>query len=247
MTLDTRPLGYRDDAARLSGVVVTDVTRHGKRPGVLVFHGGAGLDDHARGRARLFAEAGFVALACDMYGEGVAGRDAIMRQVLALRDDRELVRRRAGRALEALSKHAEVDGRIAAVGYCLGGMVALELARGGAALAATVSVHGTLETPRPAAPGAVRGPILVCHGALDPHVPMAQVAAFVDEMTHAGADCQVIVYGTAMHGFTHETATGQQPGVRYDETTDRRSRIAIDRFLREAFGEPLPSSIGGGD
>jgi dienelactone hydrolase len=235
MALNTRQLAYRDEDARLNGFLAVDPTRGDKRPGILVVHGGAGLDDHARGRARRFAEAGFVAFACDMYGEAVVGRDAIMRHVMELRNNRDMLRRRASRAMDVLAQHPDVDGRIAAVGYCLGGMVALELARGGAALAGTVSVHGSLDTPHPAAPSTVRGKILVCHGALDPHVPMTQVTTFAEEMTHAGVDYQLIIYGTAMHGFTHETATGQQPGVRYDEAADRRSLVAIDGFLREVF------------
>ena len=235
MAIETRQHAYRDEDARLTGFLAVDSARTDKRPGILVVHGGAGLDDHACGRARRFAEAGFVAFACDMYGEDVVGRDAIMRHVTELRNNRDMLRRRARKAIEVLTQHPQVDGRIAAVGYCLGGMVVLELARGGAALAGTVSVHGSLDTPRPAEPNTVQGKILVCHGALDPHVPISQVNAFVEEMKHAGVDYQLIIYGTAMHGFTHETATGQQPGVLYDEAADRRSLVAIDGFLREAF------------
>lgn len=122
-----------------------------------------------------------------------------------------------------------------AVGYCFGGMTVLELARSGAALAGAVSVHGSLETPRPAEPSAVQGKILVCHGALDPHVPMTQVTAFTEEMKHAGVDYQLLIYGSAMHGFTHETAAGQQPGVAYHALTDARSSAAIGAFLGEIF------------
>lgn len=235
MTLETQPMAYFDESVRLEGFLALDAARRDKRPGILVVHGGAGLDDHARGRARRFAEAGFVVFACDMYGEGITGRDAIVRHVVELRNDRDMLRRRAQPAIEILSRHPQVDGRIAAVGYCFGGMAVLELARGGAALAATVSVHGGLETSRPAQPSAVQGRILVCHGALDPHVPMTQVTAFTEEMKHAAADYQLIIYGSAMHGFTHETATGQQPGVAYHARTDARSSVAIQTFLDEAF------------
>ena len=99
----------------------------------------------------------------------------------------------------------------------------------------TVSVHGSLDTPRPAEPSAVRGKILVCHGALDPHVPMTQVTTFTEEMKHAGVDYQLIVYGSAMHGFTHETATRQQPGVAYHAPSDARSSAAIGTFFDEIF------------
>jgi dienelactone hydrolase len=130
-----------------------------------------------------------------------------------------------------------VDGRIAAVGYCFGGMTVLEVARGGAPLSGVVSVHGSLAAMAPTAPGSIAAKILVCHGALDPHVPMSQVTGFADEMNTAGADWQLIVYGRALHGFTHETATGREtPGVAYDAAADARSRTAIEAFLREAMG-----------
>ena len=235
MTLETQQVAYRDGDARLNGFLAVDAARRDKRPGILVVHGGAGLDDHARGRARRFAEAGFVVFACDMYGDGITSRDAIVRHVVELRSNRDRLRRRAQPAIDILSRHPQVDGRIAAVGYCFGGMTVLELARGGAALAGAVSVHGSLETPRPAEPSGVQSKILVCHGALDPHVPMTQVATFAEEMKHAGVDYQLNIFGSAMHGFTHETANGQQPGVAYHAQTDRRSSVAIAAFLGEIF------------
>jgi dienelactone hydrolase len=238
--LETGQVAYVDEDARLNGFLALDPARGDRRPGILVIHGGGGLDDHARGRARRFAEAGFVAFACDMYGDGIIGREAIVRHVMHLRNNREALRQRAQPAIDILMRHPKVDGRIAAVGYCFGGMAVLELARSGAALTGTVSVHGSLEASRPAEPSAVQGRILVCHGALDPHVPMTQVAAFADEMKHAGVDYQLIVYGGAMHGFTHETATGQQPGVAYHARSDVRSTAAIRSFFDEIFSDPRP-------
>jgi dienelactone hydrolase len=236
MRLDTEPIVYRDGDARLHGFLAIDRDRAGKRPGVLVVHGGAGVDDHARGRARRFAESGFVVFACDMYGDGVTGnRERVMRQIGDLRSNRTALSRRVQPAIEILSARPEVDGRIAAVGYCLGGMIVLEYARSGATIGGVVSVHGGLETTNPAEPSSIRARMLICHGALDPHVPMSQVTAFAEEMTHAGADYQLIVYGNAMHGFTHESATGQQPGVRYHAQTDARSSAAIQAFFREVF------------
>jgi dienelactone hydrolase len=234
--IETTPLHYRDADASLTGLLVRDAAIQRRRPGILVMHGGAGLDEHARGRARRFAEAGFVVVACDMYGDAVAGdRARIVRHIAELRANRDALRRRAQPAVDILSSHPEVDGRIAAVGYCFGGMAALELARSGAPLDAVVSVHGSLGTVQPAQPASMHAKILVCHGALDPHVPMAQVAAFTEEMTRAGADYQVIVYGSAMHGFTHENATGQQPGVAYHAQSDRRSSAAIQAFFDDVL------------
>jgi dienelactone hydrolase len=236
MRLETEPIVYRDGDARLTGFLAIDAERAGKRPSVLIVHGGAGVDDHARGRARRFAEAGFVAFACDMYGEGVTGnRERIVRHIGELRANRGAIVRRVQAASDILLSRPEIDGRMAAVGYCFGGMIVLEYARSGAAISAVVTVHGNLETTTPATPSSIRARILVCHGALDPHVPMSQVTAFAGEMKHAGADYQLIVYGNATHGFTHETATGQQPGVLYDAQTDARSSAAIHGFFGEVF------------
>ena len=235
----TSAVEYTDADTRLTAFVAVDVAHAGPRPGVLVVHGGAGLDEHARGRARQMAALGYVALACDMYGEGVAGdRDRIMAAIASLRSEPGRLVRRAMAGVERLLSHPLVDGRVAAVGYCFGGLTVLELARAGAALKGVVSVHGTLTTSAPAAPGGITAHVLVCHGALDPHVPTAQVTAFADEMRDAGADWQLNVYGRAVHGFTHEEADGvRMPGVRYDAASDRRSSAAIRLFLEEAFEE----------
>jgi len=202
----------------------------------MVVHGGAGLDAHAEGRARRLAAMGYVAFACDMYGDGVAGhRDRIIGTIQMLRADRQRLCRRAEAGLRVLSSQLQADGRVAVVGYCFGGLVALELARAGSELAGVVSVHGSLATAERAKPGAITSPILVCHGALDPHNPPPEIAAFVDEMNAATADWQLVVFGGAFHGFTHEDATGQTPGVRYDARADARSSAAIDAFLQQAF------------
>ena len=128
-----------------------------------------------------------------------------------------------------------VDGRVAAVGYCFGGMTVLELARGGADLMGAISVHGTLKTAQRCQAGAVKAKILVCHGALDPHVPTDQVTDFIAEMTAAATDWQLIVYGGALHGFTHE-GDSPIPGVAYNALADARSLNAIRDFLTELFG-----------
>ncbi len=237
MSVTTEPLTYADGDARLHGVLAIDSDLTHKRPGILVVHGGAGVDDHARGRARRFAEAGYVTFACDMYGDGVAGNgERIRSHIGELRNNRQALVRRVQPAIDILLSRDDVDSRVAVVGYCFGGLVALEYARSGAPVSGVVSVHGTLSTTSPAGPSSIRARILVCHGALDPHVPMAHATAFAEEMKTAGADYQMIVYGNAMHGFTHETATGQQPGVLYSAQADKRSSTAIQQFLHEVFG-----------
>jgi dienelactone hydrolase len=178
-----------------------------------------------------------------MFGRGVAGhRERTMAALLALRDDPAALVCRGAAGLAALAACAETAGPgLAVVGFCFGGLAALALARSGQAdLAAVVTMHGSLATTVPAAPGAVRARLLVARGAQDPHVPLSDVTAFADEMTRAGADWQVNIYGGAMHGFTHQHAVpGAQPGVAYDAAADERSFAAARDFLADA---PLPEA-----
>jgi dienelactone hydrolase len=126
--------------------------------------------------------------------------------------------------------------RLAAIGYCFGGAAVLELARSGAPLAAVVSFHGLLTTEEPAQPGAIQARILACTGAKDPLVPLADVAAFQEEMAAVEADWQLIVYGQALHSFTNRNVRGMgDPRMDYDPSADRQSWAAALMFLDEAM------------
>jgi dienelactone hydrolase len=243
MAVATRMVTYNDQKTALTGVLAWDDAAGQPLPGLLLVHGGAGLDDHAKGQAQRYAAHGYAVLACDMFGEGVAGnRERVMACLLGLRDDPQRLSQRAQAGLTAMATCPEVDGRFAAVGFCFGGLTVLTLARSGADLMGVVSIHGSLATAQPTAPGAVMAKVLVCHGALDPHVPMADVMSFAEEMTGAGADWRLIMYGGALHGFTHEHAIpGATPGVAYDKRADQRSFLAARAFLAEAL-KPGPAS-----
>jgi dienelactone hydrolase len=208
-------------------------------PGVLVVHEGGGINDHPRWRARLLAELGYVALACDLYGNGERITDASRRneRMAELRNPPSRLRRRAQIALDALAAHPEVDPtRLAAIGYCFGGMTVLELARSGAPLKGVVSFHGLLSTQLPAQPGAIKAKVLACTGAEDPLVPPDHVAAFVEEMRASGCDWQLVTYAHAGHGFTRKDASSLGiPGIAYDERADARSWAAMKAFLEEIF------------
>jgi dienelactone hydrolase len=235
MQIATQQANYRDGDVSLSGIFFWDESQNTKRPGVLVVHGGPGLDDHPKNRAKRFAELGYVAFACDMYGEGVAGnRERTMATITELRAEPDRIPRRANAAIEVLRSHPLTDGRIAAVGYCFGGMSVLELARTGVPLKGVVSVHGSYDTKRPAAPDSIKAKILVCHGALDPHVPMTQLTTFADEMKTANTDWQAVIFGNAMHAFTHE-GLPSLPGVAYHAPSDARCWRAIESFFAEIF------------
>jgi dienelactone hydrolase len=235
MSPTASPLHYTDHGTPLTGALYRGDAELREQPGILLVHGGAGLDVHAREQAERWAALGYVVLAGDMYGDGVAGnRDRVVAAVTALRDDPALLVRRGEAGLARL--RPETDGRVAVIGYCFGGMAALTLARAGLDLEAAVSIHGSLTTSRPADVGGVKASVLVCHGASDPHVPMEHVAAFCREMEDAGADWRITIYGGAVHGFTHRHATpGGTPGVAYDERADRRSFTDVRRFLTETL------------
>jgi dienelactone hydrolase len=242
VNIATRDLSYRDLDTPLTGLFCWNEAQEGPRPGILLIHGGTGLDAHAREQACRYAALGYAVLACDMFGRGIAGdRERVMACLLALRDDQDRLVRRGQAGLAALAGCPEAAGPAAAVGFCFGGMAALALARAGTnlagpALAAVVSIHGSLATSAPARPGAVTAKILACHGAADPHVPPADVAAFAAEMNDAGADWQLVMYGRAQHGFTHQHAVpGAMPGVAYDRLADERSFAAVRAFLAEAL------------
>ena len=237
MAIATRAVHYDDQETVLTGVLAWDDAAPLPLPGLLLVHGGAGLDDHAKGQARRYAGHGYAVLAGDMFGEGVAGdRERVMACLTGLRDDPPGLARRAQAGLAALAGCPEVDGRLAAVGFCFGGLAVLTLARSGADLLGVVSMHGSLATTMPAQPG-MKAKVLACHGALDPHVPLADVTRFAEEMGQAQADWQLIMYGGAMHGFTHEHAVpGAIPGVAYDPLADQRSFLAARTFLAQALG-----------
>ena len=228
---------YRDLDTPLTGVLCRDETLPGVRPGILLIHGGAGLDEHAREQARRYAALGYIVLAGDMFGDGVAGnRDRVIGCLTTLRDDPPLMVRRVQAGLAALARCPGTDGRVAAIGFCFGGLAVLTLARSGEPIAAAVSIHGSLATSRRAEPGTIRARLLVCHGALDPHVPLSDVTAFAEEMNGAATDWQLIMYGGALHGFTHaRTIPGAIPGVGYDPLADTRSFAATSSFLTEIF------------
>jgi dienelactone hydrolase len=233
--VDEQAVPYRDGDTSCTGVLCRPAGQAGPHPGILLLHGGAGLDAHARGQARRYAALGYVVFAADLYGDGVAGdRQRVMARVTGLRDDPDLLVRCGRAALAVLAGAPGVADRHAAVGFCFGGLAALALARAGTPLAGAVSVHGTLATVAPAEPGAVTARLLVCHGARDPHVPMTQVTEFAAEMDRAAADWQLNVYGGAEHGFTHEHAVpGETPGVAYHPATDARSFADIRAFLTD--------------
>ena len=238
--MKTQEIEYHADGARLIGYLAVDDTRSGKRPGVLVAPEGGGLVDLTKTIARRLAELGYVAFAMDYYGDGkpLSDRNQVMPRINAFMAEPSTIRARAAEALAVLAGQPECDpGKLAATGYCFGGTTVLELARSGADLKAVVGFHSGLGTTRPAEPGVVRPKILTCIGACDPIIPADQRQAFEAEMTAAGVDWQMNVYGEAGHSFTNP-ASGNlgMPGFAYHAETDRRSWAAMRDLFDETLG-----------
>jgi dienelactone hydrolase len=233
----TDDLEYHQDGKRYVGHLALPDGDH-TVAGVLVCHEGPGLDDHAKDVAHRLAGLGYAAFALDYHGDGVPVPLAEVRARLTpLRDSPELTRAVGRAGLDQLTAQSRVDAsRVAAIGFCFGGTMALELARDGAALRAVVGFHSGLATTAPAAPGAIQGSILACIGADDPMIPVDQRNAFEDEMRTAGADWRLQVYGGAVHSFTNRAADAMGvPAIRYHEPTDRRSWHAMVELFDETL------------
>ena len=238
--IQTKEVEYRESGTVLKGFIAWDDAVAGKRPGVLVVHEWWGLNDHARNQARRLAEAGYVGFALDMYGAGKVTTHPQEAQAFATEatKDAAVVAARFNAALDLLKRDPHVDpARIAAIGYCFGGGVVLNMARSGADVAAVVSFHGSLGTKTPAEPGKVKARVLVLAGGADPFVPPEQVEAFRKEMQTAGARFEVVMYPGAKHGFTNpDAAKYGMPQLAYDAAADRQSWAAMLKLFREVFG-----------
>jgi len=237
--LVTKEIEYKHGDVVLEGYVAYPKDAKGKLPGVLVCHQWMGHTPYERMRAEETAKLGFVAFALDIYGKGVRPKDAgeAAKMATGYKGDRALLRARALAGLDALRKVEACDpARVAVMGYCFGGTTALEVARSGAEVAGAVSFHGDLSSPAPEDAKKIKGKVLALHGADDPFVPAAQVAAFEDEMRKAGVDWQLVAYGNAVHSFTHKNAgNDNSKGAAYNEKADLRSWEAYKNFLAELF------------
>lgn len=210
----------------------------GKRPCVLIAHQWAGMIDHERSKADELAWLGYAAFAIDVYGKGVKGdpmgdNSALMMPFL---NDRAKLRQRLLAAVAAAKAHASVDAsRIAIMGYCFGGLCALDVARSGTSdVRGAVSVHGIF-APTGLAPAPIKAKVLVLHGWDDPMAPPKDVLSLSQELTAAKADWQLHAYGNTMHAFTAVGAHAPERGIAYNEDADRRSWESTLSFFKEIF------------
>lgn len=232
------PVIYQDGETLLEGYWAPAQCGGAKAPVVLIAHQWKGPGAYEKRRADMLSEQCYNAFVIDMYGQGIRPRSVADAGAEAgkYKNDPVLARRRLNVALTFAREQDGVDPeRVAIIGYCFGGTMALELARSGADIEAAVSFHGGLASPDPAtARGDIKASVQVHHGDADPHVPPAEVDAFLTEMDTAQVDWMFASYAGAVHAFTEKEA-GNDPskGAAYNEKADLRSWEATLAFLSE--------------
>lgn len=229
---------YKDGDTVLEGYIARPADTAKPAPVVMIVHQWMGLTDYEKMRADMLAKEGFVAFAVDMYGQGIRPKNIEEAGKLATtyKSDAALARKRINAALTYARTLPGTTGKIAVIGYCFGGTMALELARSGADINGVVSFHGGLSTGAPAQKGAIKAPVQVHHGADDPLVPPADVAAFKKEMEGAGARLEFHAYPGAVHAFTQKNASQAGiPGVAYNKDADETSWSRSLEFLKKAL------------
>jgi dienelactone hydrolase len=237
-----KEVDYSAGGVVMKGYLAYDKNIIGRRPGILVVHEWWGLNDYARKRARMLAELGYAALAVDMYGEGrhAMHPDDAAKFSSEVMKNFGTAKARFDAAMEFLKKQSVVDPeRIAAIGYCFGGGVVLNMARQGADLKGVVSFHGSLAAVAPAKPGAIKAKLLVFQGTDDKFAPPAQVKAFKDEMKKAGADLKFVYFPGVSHSFTNpeadEYAKKFNLPLAYNARADKKSWEEMKKFLTVIF------------
>jgi dienelactone hydrolase len=198
----------------------------GPHAAVIIGHSGLGLLAHERKVAVELTELAYAALAIDMFGGAPNGSPERAGACFAsLIGNPELLLSRMTAWFDCLLSRPEINAsRIAAIGYCFGGMCVLELARSGAELRAVVSFHGLLSTKAPAQAGTITGSVAAYCAGDDPFCPAGQIDAFRSEMMAAGVDCDITVFDNVAHGFTDPSVDAlNRPGIGYDAAADKAS------------------------
>jgi dienelactone hydrolase len=238
MSVQHRLIEYYDGETLLEGYLAYDDTIKAPRPGIIIAHTWAGRGPLECLRADQLADLGYVGFALDMYGKGLLGTtpEENSARMQPMMDDRGALQQRMSAALDIAGAQPEVDAsNMAAIGYCFGGLCALDLARTGADLKGAVSFHGLFNAPDNIDKPNVKGKILCLDGHDDPMTPNEAIVALQKEMTDAGVDWQLHTYGGTLHGFTNPEADMPDMGIKYNADADRRSWQALENFLDEIF------------
>lgn len=234
----TEEVEYKDGETLCRGFIAYDNTITKPTPCVMVSHDWEGRSVNACNKALQLATMGYVGFAIDMYGNAQLGNEKVQRRALMapLMQNRDRLADRIMAALNKLTQLPQVDKtKIAAIGYCFGGLCVLDLARRGADVKGVVSFHGLLSAPETVINKPVLSKVLVLHGYDDPLVKPEQITLFAHEMNERQADWQIHMYGHTQHSFTNPEANDDEMGLHYNETADRRSWKSMENFLREVL------------
>ncbi len=229
---------YEHSGTVLEGWLAYDDSTDFPVPGVMVAHAWGGRGEFECNKARALAKLGYTGFALDLFGKGVLGSGPDENQKLMgpFLEDRALLQSRMTAALDTLKSQTEVDAdRLAAIGFCFGGLGVLDLARIGTDIRGVVSFHGLFMPPNNTEETQIKAKVLALHGNDDPMVPADDVVALGKELTAAGADWQIHTYGNTLHAFTKPEANDPGFGTVYNEQADRRSWQAMKNFLEEIF------------
>jgi dienelactone hydrolase len=232
-----RDIPHRFDDEALGHVLVSDGGGTA-RPGVVIIPTVMGVSDLELGFADRLVGLGYSAMVADLFGTKFrgAGRDEMFVEMNRLLDDRASLRDRMKGVLAIAKEQPEIDAKkVAVIGYCFGGLCALDLARSGADFQAAASLHGLFKHPGLAS-NRIKSKVVAYHGWDDPMVPPEDVVALGKELTQAGCDWQIHAYGNVAHGFTNPNASALQiEGVRYNELAASRSWASLEDFLAESL------------
>lgn len=236
-----KPVDWTLDGKTFKSMLVYDDATTAKRPGLVMVPNWFGVNDIAIKKAEMIAGKDYVILLVDMYGEGIRPKsDAQARTAVGpLYDGRPLMRKRIGKAFEQLKAEAAdapIDlSRLAAIGFCFGGTVVLDLARSGSDAKAVISFHGDLSTDDPSLVKNIKARVLAMNGA-DDAFTMPDAPEFLKEMKHDTADWQFVEIGHAVHCYTETEATAKTGNCRYDAKASARSYTMMRDWLAESFG-----------
>ncbi|GAB4519167.1 MAG: dienelactone hydrolase family protein [Amphiplicatus sp.] len=239
MTITTRAIQYEHLGKTFEGVLAWDDVQTGALPAVLIAHAWAGRTENEVDFAKMVAGLGYAGFALDLYGKGVVGgsKEENQRLMSPFLEDRGMLQSRLQHIVDIVKDQPEVDSKkIAIMGFCFGGLCALDLARTGADIRGAASFHGLFNAPGNTQGKKIKAKVIAFHGWDDPMVPPEDVAALGRELTEAGADWQIHAYGGTMHAFTNPAANDPDFGTVYNKTAADRAWISFQAFLKECFG-----------
>jgi dienelactone hydrolase len=230
--IKTQWVDYRQGDTQLQGYLAYDDSITGKRPGVLLLHRRDGMSDLTLENAQMYARQGYVVFAADIFGKTVRPKEVAEQEAQSAlyNKDRPLMRARAQAGFDVLRANPMVDAsKIAIVGYCFGGTVAIEFAETGAPIVGTVTIHGSFRNFTPGAAKNINGPVLILHGAEDKTAPLTEVNLLVDELRAANVGWELNLYSGTAHGFS-------TPKGAAEERANDESKFATARFFKQVFG-----------